>query len=152
VSHKEEIEDIIFNISQINRLMKSYPELLAIEDEPDNVEIIALASIIHSFYNGLEKILISILTIKGKDIPRGDNWHKQVIEELFKSNETEKMVFPLSMKEVFDEYLLFRHFFRHSYSFHLNWNKMKNLVIDLKSNWKTIKTYLKKFLNDNKNL
>ena len=148
--HKNEIEDIVFNISEIERLIKHYSELIAIENEPDSVEIIALAGIIHSFYNGLEKIFISLLAIKGKEVPQGKNWHKEVVDVLFKTNENEKLIFPLALKNIIDEYLLFRHFYRHAYSFHLHWNKMRYLVINLNSNWKNIKKYLKKFLNESK--
>jgi len=45
-----------------------------------------------------------------------------------------------------EEYLIFRHYFRHSYSFHLNWNKMKHLVFELKDIWFKVKTDLNEFL------
>ncbi len=45
------------------------------------------------------------------------------------------------------EYATFRHFYRHAYSFQLNWEKMKPLVKDIHSIWKEIKNKLEYFIN-----
>ncbi|NLW55485.1 MAG: hypothetical protein GX050_02470 [Firmicutes bacterium] len=49
---------IQFQIQQIDKLLKMYSQLLkeCREKEPDLVEITAIASVLHSFYNGLENI------------------------------------------------------------------------------------------------
>lgn len=49
---------IQFEIQQIDRLIETYSELLkkCWQNEPDNIEIAALGSVLHSFYNGLENI------------------------------------------------------------------------------------------------
>ena len=108
----------------------------------DSVELAALAGVLHSFYNGLERIFIEYLKKENVIIPTGKNWHKSLIDCLFLPNESGKLLLPLNYKEVIIEYLSFRHFYRHSYSFYLNWEDMKHLCIGLKSNWKNIKKYL----------
>lgn len=43
-------------------------------------------------------------------------------------------------------YLGFRHFFRHAYSFHIKWHKIKELVIELPSIYECFKQELMIFI------
>lgn len=142
------IKNIEFQISEIDILIKQYKELIELKRKPTLVEIAALAGVLHSFYNGIERIFVFIHTYQGKVLLAGDNWHKQLIEEIFNTKKDDKLILPLLLKETIDNYRAFRHFYRHSYTFNLDWEEMETLVIDLKSNWKSIKKYLKKFLNE----
>jgi hypothetical protein len=142
------IKNIEFQIREIDILIKQYKELIEINKKPDIVQITALAGVLHSFYNGLERIFIFILKTQGKSLPSGDNWHKQIVEELFNLNENEELIFPLSLKEPIDNYRAFRHFYRHSYTFYLDWEEMNQMVISLQSNWKNIKKYLNNWKNN----
>ena len=56
------ISQIEFELGQIEQLFEAYVDLLDRRNKkkPDLVEITALASILHSFYNGLENIFLSI--------------------------------------------------------------------------------------------
>jgi len=42
------------------------------------------------------------------------------------------------------EYATFRHFYRHAYSFQLNWKKMKPLIENLHKTWEEVKEELHK--------
>ena len=44
--------------------------------------------------------------------------------------------------------ITFRHFYRHAYSFQLNWNKMKPLVDNVHSVWEKVKMSLNSLLNN----
>lgn len=52
------IDQITFEIAQIDKLFEVYAELLSRvqQRQPDTVEIAAVASVLHSFYNGVENI------------------------------------------------------------------------------------------------
>ncbi|MGB9723840.1 MAG: hypothetical protein ACP5OO_06565 [Chloroflexia bacterium] len=62
---------IIFEIEQIDRLLQTYADLLKRlrQHEPDLVEVTAAASILHSFYNGLENIFLVIVGEIDREIP-----------------------------------------------------------------------------------
>ena len=45
------------------------------------------------------------------------------------------------------EYMGFRHFFRHSYLFFLDWDELKKLVLPLEEVWKQAKEEIEVFLN-----
>lgn len=51
------------------------------------------------------------------------------------------------MDNLIKEYATFRHFYRHAYSFQLNWEKMKPLTYNVHSIWKEVKESLEKKLN-----
>ena len=37
-------------------------------------------------------------------------------------------------------YMGFRHFFRHTYGYHLRWDLIKPLLMNIKENWNTVKS------------
>ena len=45
------------------------------------------------------------------------------------------------------EYATFRHFYRHAYSFQLNWEKMKTLVDNIHNIWQEVKQSLEDFIS-----
>lgn len=46
------------------------------------------------------------------------------------------------------EYMGFRHFYRHAYSFMLNWSEMKRLVLNIEIVWLLIKEDVDKFIKE----
>lgn len=46
------------------------------------------------------------------------------------------------------EYATFRHFYRHAYSFQLNWGKMNPLIDNLHMVWAEVKLNLENFINE----
>jgi hypothetical protein len=53
------------------------------------------------------------------------------------------------IKDVMEDYLLYRHFIRHSYSSELKWKEMKSLIIALEEVWKTVKNNFEMFIKNN---
>ena len=47
------------------------------------------------------------------------------------------------------DYLEFRHFFRHAYSFKLEWDKMSVLLDNLKTTWKWFQSDIQNFIKTN---
>jgi len=56
-------QDILDSIADINDLLTSYEVLFARlkESDPDKIELAALGTILHSFYNGIEGIFSACL-------------------------------------------------------------------------------------------
>lgn len=65
------ISQVEFELSQIEQLFESYTDLLkrVKERSPDLIEVTALASVLHSFYNGLENTFLSIAKGIDADVP-----------------------------------------------------------------------------------
>jgi hypothetical protein len=143
-------ETIEFEIGEIESLFQLYKEELFeldLEQTPNLLELTAFASVLHSFFNGIENILLTIAKNIDKNVPSDANWHKTLITQMTKENETRKPVLSEEMKNELKKYLTFRHFFRHSYSFHLEWEELKKLVIPLHQVWVKFKSEILSFLS-----
>jgi len=141
---------IEFEIGEIESLFQLYKEELFeldLEQTPNLLELTAFASVLHSFFNGIENILLTIAKNIDKNVPSDSNWHKTLITQMTKENETRKPVLSEEMKDELKKYLTFRHFFRHSYSFHLEWEELKKLVIPLYQVWVRFKSEILSFLS-----
>jgi hypothetical protein len=51
-----------------------------------------------------------------------------------------------SVEEIVIAYLGFRHYFRHSYDFTLDWALIKNKFLNLEDNWSKIKSEISVFI------
>jgi len=146
--HEITIKKIKFEINQINTLLESYQDLLSkVENEaPDLIEIAALASILHSFYNGIENVFQIILKSIDNQIINASSWHKELLKLMTVPNTKRSVVLSLQTMYLLSQYLSFRHFYRHSYSFYLNWKEMKPLVLSLRNVWEDTSVEIKTFL------
>jgi hypothetical protein len=143
------ISQVKFEIGQIDQLFESYADLLerAQKNMPDLVEVTAMASVLHSFYNGLENIFLSIA--KGIDtyVPTGSQWHRDLLTRMTESTSSREPVLTAEMAHRLADYLGFRHFYRHSYSFFLEWGELEKLVTSLAEVWDQAKDELQLFLD-----
>lgn len=139
-----------YEISRIERLLNDSKPLLNLCKirEPDFVEITATAQILHSFYNGVESVVILFLKSINEKVPNDIRWHKTLFEIAFGQNSKNILILRLDIKEQMRKYMYFRHFIRHSYSSELRWNDMKVLVNELEEIWKIIKEDFESFIQD----
>ena len=145
---KEKIE---YEISRIEKLLYYAKPLLDLckTREPDFVEITATAQILHSFYNGVESVVILFLKSINEKVPNDSRWHKTLFEITFGQNSQNIAILRPDIKEQMEKYMYFRHFIRHSYSSELKWNEMEPLVKNLEEIWETIKIDFKLFIKNN---
>lgn len=149
VSLEKAISQMIFEIQQIDELFTSYSGLLekSKAEEPTLIELTAIGSVLHSFYNGVENIFKTIgKNIDGK-LPSGNHWHSQLIKQMTQVTYKRDSVISEGLKEKLVEYLAFRHFYRNSYSFFLKWNELKKLTDPVITVWSECKIELKSFIS-----
>lgn len=84
--HKKITSQIKFEINQIDKLFEAYQGLFikCKENEPDIIETTALASVLHSFYNGIEKIFELIGKKIDKSTPQSKQWHRDLLIQMSK--------------------------------------------------------------------
>jgi hypothetical protein len=142
---------LLFEISQIDKLLdKSEPLLnLCKLKIPDFIEISAAAMILHSFYNGIENMMLLIFKYYDEELPNSYKWHSELLGMSFLSNKNRKQIFQNDLQKTLEEYLKFRHFVRHAYQFQLEWSRMKNLISGIKTFWQTIKENINSFIENN---
>jgi uncharacterized protein YutE (UPF0331/DUF86 family) len=91
-----------------------------LQSEPDSIEMRAMAAVFQSVYNGVEIILIALLNSRGAET---SSWHRRILRD-----SRDQEVITESEFDMLDQLMRFRHKFRHSYGFTLNWQMMKPLV------------------------
>ena len=123
-------KQVTVELEQLNHLLETHRPLLnkCTMEEPDRIEISALAAMLHAFYNGIENILKRIAIQIDKDSPRGDFWHRQLLDKMICSTSSRPAVISSSLRDILRDYLYFRHVIRHAYTFDLKWEKMAGLV------------------------
>ena len=104
---------------QLHRLLETYRPLFekCAVSAPNDIEIYALAGLLHSFYNGIENIFKRIAEELDGQSPRSQFWHRELLDSMSQPREVRPAVISESLVERLDSYLDFRHFFRHSYIF-----------------------------------
>jgi len=145
---KNVISQVQFEIGQIDQLFDSYADLLERQgkNDPDLVEITAIAAVLHSFYNGLENIFLSIAKGLDANVPSTAQWHRDLLNQMTNSTATRNPLLTIETSGRLSDYLGFRHFFRHSYSFFMEWEELEKLVTPLHEVWGQAKEEIEKFL------
>jgi hypothetical protein len=107
----------------------------------------AIGYLLHNFYNGCENIFRSIARFFENDLGP-ESWHRDLLKRMKVSVEGYRPpVINAELYLLLDDFRAFRHKFRHSYGFELDWekesllvNKFERTVILFKSQ---IKTFIK---------
>jgi len=123
-------ERIANELNSLERVVNQMQQLLEqIPDAPTFVELRATGSILHDFYSGIERIFERIAVTLDGGLPTGDRWHQLLLQQM---TEERKGVRPAVIDDALyqrvEEYLKFRHRFRHTYSDELEWNKLRPLA------------------------
>jgi len=147
-SAKIKVEHEISRIEKSLGAVKPLLNLCKIK-EPDIIEMTAAAQVLHSFYNGIESIIVLFFKYINEKLPNDYKWHKTLFEMAFGNNFKSIAIIRNDIKERLEKYLLFRHFIRHSYSSELKWKDMEPLVNGLEEIWKIIRTDFEAFIENN---
>ena len=97
--------------------------------EPTYIELNALASFLQSFYNGIENILKRISQLVDGRSPRGDSSHADLLRAMAGANAKRSAVISEDLRNRLNEYMRFRHVYRHGYAFRLEWARMAGLAL-----------------------
>jgi hypothetical protein len=148
---KNTFEKITFEISQIDEALNDTKPLrdLCKVKAPDKIESSAVALLLHSFYNGIENILLVIGKNKEAKLPNSTKWHSELLDNAFIPKDSRTAIFRAEIKETVQDYLSFRHFVRHTYSFRIRWEKMEDKISNIEALWKIIKEDLNIFIENN---
>lgn len=147
--HEKSVSKIELELALIDELFMNYNELLARVQEkpPDLIELTALASVLHSFYNGVEHIFELIAKDIDEQLPAGDRWHRELLTQMGRMTSQRGKVLGKEQVEILADYLGFRHFYRHSYSHFLDWEELELLVTPLPLVWNQLKQEIVSFVD-----
>jgi len=137
-------KQIAVELQQLNRLLEVHQPLLdkCVNEVPNEIEISALAAMLHSFYTGIENIFKRIVLESGEALPAGEAWHRSLLDLITRTGFARAAVISTPLRDKLREYLRFRHVFRQAYSFDLRWDKMSSLVIECEETLHLLETQL----------
>jgi hypothetical protein len=139
--------EIDFERGQVSRLLQESAPLLTLcrRQAPDAMARAALASILHSFYTGVENLFKRIATATGETLPTAATWHRDLLTAMSEAGPGRPAVISEDARAALRPYLAFRHAFRHAYTFDLQWDKMQDLVLALDDTWRRVDAELAAF-------
>jgi hypothetical protein len=106
------------------------------------------AMVLHSFYNGIENIMLLIFKHYDEQLPNSNKWHMELLDKAFVSDKNRKPIFLNESQKRLEEYLKFRQFVRHSYGFQLEWERMEDLISEINIFWEIIKKDINNFIKN----
>jgi len=143
VEIKSDLEDIETIIEEINALVE---DVRSSKQNPSQRDKAALGSFLHSFYNGIENILKRISREVDGTLPKGEGSHRALLKRMKRElPKGRPSVLETDTVEKLKPYLGFRHFFRHSYAFEIDWNKLKPLAEEVETVSSELKRDLEQF-------
>jgi predicted nucleotidyltransferase len=121
------IEDELAALGQLVQAMQE--GLDPGEATPSQFAMQALASYVHQFYTGCERILERIAVAVDGGLPGGAFSHANLLAQMAQERPgVRPAVLPEALWLRLQDYLAFRHFFRHAYGYTLEWAKLRPLV------------------------
>jgi uncharacterized protein YutE (UPF0331/DUF86 family) len=119
-------EKIEAELENIERVLADLPESDSLK-KLSSLELAGVAALIHNFYNGVENVFKQLVISKGLSIPQGPSWHIDLIE-ICVANQ----IISRTTSDMLKEYLSFRHFFSHAYSFDVDEEQLAPLLEKIK--------------------
>jgi len=144
---KVEIES---TFSDLERIVSEIKEAIKEIDSsiPTYRDKAALGALLHSFYNGIENVLKRLAEEVDHSVPMGEGWHRSLLRRM--EGEVKGRRPSILRKQTvgnLEPYLGFRHFFRHSYTFEIDWQKLKPLVENIEMALREFRTDLENFFS-----
>jgi len=137
-----ETDELDKTVSVINRHWQQTKT--ASEDQDAFLNSVALN--LHSFYNGLERIMELIATEMDGGTLGGASWHTELLRQMtMELPSIRPAVLNPATGTQLDEYRKFRHRLRNIYATHLDAMQMSHLVESLPSTWQRTRTELMAF-------
>ena len=141
-------KQIAVELEQLTRLIEVHRPLLDKCENvpPTEIELSALAAMLHSFYTGIEHIFKRVCVELGGALPTGASWHRELLDSMSKPNDISGIVISPELGRRLEEYLKFRHVFRQAYSFQLQWEKLSPLVFSCQDTLRALGQEMRSFL------
>ncbi len=142
---RQEIQLELDNLARIAGSTQAFLARLPVQ--PDEYEIRSIGSLLHDFYSGVERIFERIAIRLDGDLPAGSSWHTYLLQRMTAPwGEMRPAVIDRVLATRLQDYLRFRHLFRHTYGFDLEWEKCRGLTEGMLETLEMLRTQLMAFL------
>ncbi len=98
----------------------------------DSFFLRSIGSVLHDFYVAAENTLIIIVSEIEEKLPEGSNWQLLLLKQgSYDIPDIRPAVISKLTMEKLDKYRVFRHIFRNVYGYHLDSDRIKELLLEL---------------------
>lgn len=125
------VSDLRADLEDLDRVLDEGTRCLAdlVDREPTTLEVRGAGDIAHDFYNAIEHFFERVAVELNGGLPAGPDSHAQLLR---RSSRAVEGVRPAVIDDLLcgrlQEYLRFRHLFRHGYGFALQWARLVPLL------------------------
>ena len=135
-------------LNEINMLLDRSGNLLKVDPDGDPTfeRLAALSQVLISFYTGLERIFERVARRIDHLLPQGERWHTDLLHQVARPTDERSALISEKMRLSLREYLAFRHHSRHAYAHHLEWPRMKDLVLRVSDTWDQVRSEIQRFI------
>lgn len=141
---KEDVLDEMEAIEQVLKDLSSLKNNLS-SNKIDNTQKAAMGTFLMNFYVGVENIIKRISKEYYQYIPKGDSWHKELLDLSHNPPQGKNPVFDKNIVDRLNPYRGFRHLFVSGYGFKLRIDLMTSLINNIEPIWIDIKSEVEKF-------
>lgn len=124
-------DEIEFELAELHNLLAEHADLF-VEAQTAALRrssITALGGVLHSFYTGIESIFERVEKAYGRPRRGASSWHRDLLEAMAGPGSDRPAVITTPVRDLLEEYLRFRHLYRHSYAFRLEAERILPLVL-----------------------
>jgi uncharacterized protein YutE (UPF0331/DUF86 family) len=148
VLHDSIRSDIEFTLSELDREILSTAPLfdLASLDELDQIHTMAGAALLHSTYTAIESIFALIQKRLDGRLPETGQWHRTLLDSMTEPTTNRPAVISTACRDALEDYLAFRHRFRHGYGWQLDSRKVALKLVQLQPVLDLTKREIRDFL------
>ncbi len=144
---RADIEDELSKLQQVLEEFRPFlPHLEYNDEEVSNYDKMVVGYLLHSFYNGCENIFRSVARFFENEVEAGA-WHKDLLRRMkLEIPEYRPRLISDKLYNLLDDFRAFRHRFRHSYSFELDWEREKVVAKRLEPAFQMLQDEVSAFL------
>ena len=128
-------DDLSREASRLQTLVSGLSDLgKRLDHSADAVEAAALR--LHSFYTGVERMLLLISRVVNGGTPsQGEGWHRRLLERMAMATDTRPAVLNEATQQELQGFLRFRHLVRNLYADELRVEPIQRLIEQLQHTW-----------------
>lgn len=140
---QQELNDLAQVVARTERAIHAADHYV----EDNDLFIDAAALNLHDFFAGLERIFQQITTHVDGNLPAGQGWHRQLLEQMqIDLPNLRPPVLSSETAESLDEFLRFRHVVRNVYAFQFDAERIERLVSQMRPAFIQVQAELQQFI------
>lgn len=133
-------------LSSLERVL-SESDAAALLDDPTGLVLRGAGDVAHDLYTGTERMMERVADEFDGGAPSGSAWHRELLRSMaLDLPGTRPPLFRASTEALLEEYLRFRHLFRNTYGFELDWSRLRPLLMRARTTWGHVQADATRFI------